>query len=30
MFVEIVKNDLYPEKKKVDPLHVMVDVPEKE
>lgn len=29
MFVEIVKNKLYPEVKKVDPLHVMVDVPEK-
>jgi hypothetical protein len=29
MFVEIVKNDLYPEVKKRDPLHAMVDVPEK-
>lgn len=30
IFVEIVKNDLYPEVKKVDPLHAMVDTPEKE
>jgi hypothetical protein len=29
MFVEIIKNDLYPEVKKVDPLHAMVDEPEK-
>ena len=30
MFFEIVKNDIDPEVKKVDPLHAMVDVPEKE
>lgn len=30
IFVEIVKNKLYPEVKEVDPLHAMVDVPEKE
>ena len=30
MFVDIVKNDLYPEKEKLDPLHAMVEAPIKE
>ena len=29
MFTEIINNDLYKEQKKCDPLHAMVDVPEK-